>query len=100
MGAGRVDKNHASCFTVRVCPFYGLRTEKAHIPYAINADTQFYDGEEGAWRPAQETLLNAMIAPECETPGKKPGEGNVKPPVPDAISATPAATNMPGSAIP
>lgn len=100
MGAGRVDKNDAGRFTVRVCPFYGLRAEKAHIPYAINADTQFYDGEEGAWRPAQESLLNAMIAPECETPGKKPGEGNVKPSAPDAISVTPAAASTPGSAIP
>ncbi|ENT6871136.1 hypothetical protein ACFD1X_004674, partial [Salmonella enterica subsp. enterica serovar Schwarzengrund] len=52
------------------------------------------------WRPAQESLLNAMIAPECETPGKKPGEGNVKPSVPDAISVTPAAASTPGSATP
>ncbi|EAM2676562.1 hypothetical protein E2S48_10070 [Salmonella enterica] len=80
--------------------FMACELKKAHIPYAINADTQFYDGEEGAWRPAQEPLLNAMIAPECETPGKKPGEGNVKPSVPDAISVTPAAASTPGSVIP
>ncbi|ECW5257736.1 cellulase family glycosylhydrolase, partial [Salmonella enterica subsp. enterica serovar Kentucky] len=80
--------------------FMACELKKAHIPYAINADTQFYDGEEGAWRPAQEPLLNAMIAPECETPGKKPGEGNVKPSAPDAISVTPAAASTPGSAIP
>ena len=28
--------------------------QRVNIPYAINADTQFYDGEEGAWRPALE----------------------------------------------
>ncbi|OHN52306.1 hypothetical protein A7T67_11875 [Salmonella enterica subsp. enterica serovar Saintpaul] len=83
-----------------IAPKNATYKKKTKIPYAINADTQFYDGEEGAWRPAQESLLNAMIAPECETPGKKPGEGNVKPSVPDAISVTPAAASTPGSATP
>ncbi len=75
--------------------FMACELKKAQIPYAINADTQFYDGEEGAWRPAPEPLLNAMIAPECETPGKKPGKETIKPSGPDAISAMPAVTSTP-----
>ena len=68
--------------------------KKAKIPYAINADTQFYDGEEGAWRPAHEPLLRAMIAPDCETPGQTvvkslaPGVKNAPPAVASTAKST------------
>lgn len=76
--------------------FMACELTKANIPYAVNADAQFYDGEEGAWRPAPEPLLKAMIAPACE----KPGPHEVKPPVRDAQRATPAAASTTKSAAP
>jgi hypothetical protein len=80
--------------------FMACELKKAKIPYAINADTQFYDGEEGAWRPALEPLLNTMIAPECEKPGEKPGHHTLKPPAPGETRVTPVATSTPESAHP
>ena len=80
--------------------FMACELQKAKIPYALNADFQFYDGEEGAWRPAPEPLLQAMIAPVCEKPGEKPGHHAVKPAVRDAGRATPAAASTAKSAAP
>ena len=80
--------------------FMACELQQANIPYAINADVQFYDGEEGAWRPAPERLLQAMIAPVCEKPGEKPGHHAVKPAVRDARHATPAAASTAKSAAP
>lgn len=73
--------------------FMACELKKAKIPYAINADTQFYDGEEGAWRPALEPLLKEMIAPDCDKPGTKPGYAKIKPPAHDERSAKPAAAS-------
>lgn len=50
--------------------FMACELKQANIPYAINADVQFYDGEEGAWRPAPERLLQAMIAPVQKSPAR------------------------------
>ena len=80
--------------------FMACELQKAKIPYALNADFQFYDGEEGAWRPAPEPLLQAMIAPVCEKPGEKPGHHAVKPAARDAEHATPAAASTVKSAAP
>ena len=80
--------------------FMACELQKANIPYAINADIQFYDGEEGAWRPAPEPLLQAMIAPVCEKPGEKPGHHAVKPAARDGEHATPAAASTVKSAAP
>ncbi|QUJ07718.1 hypothetical protein KCP70_11155 [Salmonella enterica subsp. enterica] len=69
--APRVDKN-AGRFTVRVCPFAACEAG-AHIPYAINADTQFMTAKgvaSGAGAPAQ-----CDDRAGCETPGKKRGRG-------------------------
>lgn len=102
VGAGRREKPSETRLLPRngVCPLYGVRAEKAKIPYAINADTQFYDGEEGAWRPALEPLLTTIIAPECEKPGDKPGHHTLKPPVPDATRVTPAESSKQKSTAP
>ena len=70
--------------------FMACELKRAKIPYAINADAQFYDGEEGAWRPGPAPLLKTMIDPPCE----------VKPPVRDGQSVTPAAASTTGSAAP
>ena len=87
---GETIRNAPSASQMAFARFMACELKKAKIPYAINADTQFYDGEEGAWRPALEPLLNTMIAPECEKPGEKPGHHTLKPPVPDATRVTPA----------
>ncbi|WP_312777762.1 glycoside hydrolase family 5 protein [Pseudescherichia sp.] len=80
--------------------FMACELQQAKIPYAINADSQFYDGEEGAWRPIAEPLLKTMVAPTCEKPGEKPGHHNVKQAVRDAGHATPAAASTVESAVP
>jgi len=73
--------------------FMACELTKAKIPYAINADTAFYDGEEGAWRPALEPLLQVMIAPDCEKPDTTPGHPEVKSPAHGGQSAKPAAAS-------
>ena len=80
--------------------FMACELQKAKIPYAINADNQFYDGEEGAWRPSSEPLLQTMIAPRCEKPDEKSGHHGVKPAARDAARATPAAASTAKSAAP
>ena len=79
--------------------FMACELQKAKIPYAINADFQFYDGEEGR-RPAPEPLLEAMIAPACEKPGEKPGHHAVKQAARGGEHATPAAASTAKSVAP
>ena len=62
LGRGGVKPPHANRFAMAFATFMACELQKAKIPYALNADFQFYDGEEGAWRPAPEPLLQAMIA--------------------------------------
>lgn len=97
---GETIKNTPSSSQVAFARFMACELNRAKIPYAINADMQFYDGEEGAWRPLQESLLNTLIAPECEKPGDKPGHHALKPPAPDGTHVTPAVTSTPKSAAP
>lgn len=61
--------------------FMACELNKAQIPFALNADTQFYDGEEGAWRPTTEPLLKTIISPDCEKADAKPERREGKPPV-------------------
>ncbi|MDE9712786.1 cellulase family glycosylhydrolase [Citrobacter freundii] len=97
---GETVKNAPSASQMAFARFMACELKKAKIPYAINADTQFYDGEEGAWRPALEPLLTTIIAPECEKPGDKPGHYTLKPPVPDATRVTPAEASKQKSTAP
>ncbi|QRG79176.1 cellulase family glycosylhydrolase [Citrobacter sp. R56] len=90
---GETIKNSPSPSQLAFASFMACELKKAKIPYAINADTQFYDGEEGAWRPALEPLLTAMISPKCEQPGDKPGHHLIKPPAPDGRHETPAGAS-------
>jgi hypothetical protein len=80
--------------------FMACELQKAKIPYAINADFQFYDGEEGAWRPGPEPLLQVMIAPVCEKPDEKPGHHAIKSSARDAAHATPVAASTAKSVAP
>lgn len=93
---GETSKNPPSSSQLAFATFMACELKKAKIPYAINADTQFYDGEEGAWRPAPEPLLMAMIAPDCETPGHTV----IKSPAPGVKNAPPAAASTVKSAAP
>ncbi|WP_336221909.1 cellulase family glycosylhydrolase [Citrobacter amalonaticus] len=93
---GETSKNPPSTSQLAFATFMACELKKAKIPYAINADTLFYDGEEGAWRPALEPLLITMITPDCE----KPGHAAVKSPVPGVKNAPPAAASTVKSADP
>lgn len=101
-GWGVGESNHLTptASQMAFATYMACELQKAKIPYAINADFQFYDGEEGAWRPAPEPLLQAMIAPGCEKPGEKPGHRAVKPAARDAGRGTPAAASTVKSAAP
>jgi hypothetical protein len=45
--------------------FVACELQKNHLPYAVNGDQKFYDGEEGAWRPEMQPLLDAIVKPQC-----------------------------------
>lgn len=45
--------------------FVACELQKNHLPYAVNSDIKFYDGEEGAWRPEMQPLLDAIVKPQC-----------------------------------
>lgn len=73
--AGATLKNPVQPSQIAFATFMACELQQAQIPYALNADNLFYDGEEGAWRPGTAALLQAMIKPECppadaKTPGK------------------------------
>lgn len=95
---GESIKNAPTASQMAFARFMACELNRAKIPYAINADTQFYDGEEGAWRPAPAPLLKEMIAPTCEKPDQKPGHHEVKPPVRGGQGATPVAASTTQSA--
>ncbi len=97
---GETIKNAPSAAQYAFARFMACELKKAKIPYAINTNTQFYDGEEGAWRPALEPLMKMMIMPECEKPGDKPGHHSLKPPAPDETHVMPAATSTQKSVAP
>jgi hypothetical protein len=44
---GETIKNAPSASQMAFARFMACELKKAKIPYAINADTQFYDGEKG-----------------------------------------------------
>ncbi|HBU7567771.1 TPA: cellulase family glycosylhydrolase [Enterobacter cloacae] len=99
-GVGESNRFTPTASQMAFATFMACELQKAKIPYAINADFQFYDGEEGAWRPAPEPLLEAMIAPACEKPGEKPGHHAVKQAARDGEHATPAAASTAKSVAP
>ena len=77
--------------TLAFANFLACELQKAKIPYALNADNLFYDGEEGAWRPAMEPLLQVMLKPACpaaKSAAKPAGHG--------AAHAAPAVASKAG----
>ncbi len=73
--AGATLKNPVQPSQIAFATFMACELQQAQIPYALNADNLFYDGEEGAWRPGTAALLQAMIKPACppadaKIPGK------------------------------
>ncbi|MBJ3817000.1 glycoside hydrolase family 5 protein [Shimwellia pseudoproteus] len=108
--AGEIAKKASLQNPIAFATFVACELQKAHIPYAINPDSWFYDGEEGAWRPEKKPLLDAMIGPDCSTPAKvtrpspKPGhdhpaaksvDGGGAPAGPGSASSTQSATPSP-----
>lgn len=103
--AGEMAKNASLSQPVAFATFMACELQRAHIPYAINPDTWFYDGEEGAWRPDKSPLLDAMISPQCpapktDKPGIRPGHShnNTVKPAGDAAPAAPEAASSTQSA--
>ncbi len=97
---GETIKNAPAESQLTFATFMACELNKAQIPYAINTDTQFYDGEEGDWRPTTEPLLKLMIAPECEATEAKPGHRNTRLSAHSAPDAAPAAASSTESAPP
>ncbi|WP_105693630.1 cellulase family glycosylhydrolase [Cronobacter dublinensis] len=97
--AAQTVKTTPSAATLAFASFMACELKKAGIPYALNAANQFYDGEEGAWRPVQAPLLDTMINPTCVTEST-PGHGHVKPSAPASAHGAPAAASTPASAHP
>lgn len=97
---GETIKNAPVESQIAFATFMACELNRAQIPYAINADTQFYDGEEGDWRPTTEPLLKLMISPECDTPDARPGHRNTRQSAHVAPGASPAATSSAESAAP
>lgn len=63
---GDIIKNTPTVQQLAFASFMACELQKAHLPYAVNSDIKFYDGEEGAWRPEMQPLLNAILKPQCE----------------------------------
>lgn len=99
-GVGESSRLTPSVEQMAFASFMACELQQAKIPYAINADFQFYDGEEGAWRAAPEPLLQVMLTPVCEKPDETPGHHAVKPSARDAAHVTPAVTSKVKSAAP
>lgn len=76
--------------TLAFANFMACELQKAKIPYALNADNLFYDGEEGAWRQTAAPLLEAMLKPVCAA------AKNPKPAGRPAAHGTPAAASKAG----
>lgn len=63
---GDIIKNTPTAQQLAFATFMSCELQKAHLPYAVNSDIKFYDGEEGAWRPEMQPLLDAILKPQCE----------------------------------
>ncbi len=50
---------------VRFATFVSCALRRAGIPYAVNADTHFYDMRREEWRKEMIPVLDAVLRPEC-----------------------------------
>jgi len=62
---GEVVKSGPTKQQIAFATFTACELQKAHLPFAVNSDGKFYDGEEGAWRPEMQPLLDAILRPRC-----------------------------------
>ncbi len=64
--------NHGNDYTVSeqvvFATFMSCALRRAHIPYAINADTKFYDNATRSWIKTMLPVLNAVLRPDCGIP--------------------------------
>ena len=64
--------NHGNNYTVSeqvvFATFMSCALRRAHIPYAINADTKFYDNATRSWIKTMLPVLNAVLRPDCGIP--------------------------------
>lgn len=45
--------------------FVSCALDKAHIPFAINSDTKFYDRKRGTWLAHMHPVLDGVLNPSC-----------------------------------
>ncbi len=51
---------------IKFARFVTCELDKNKIPFAINADTKFYDREKNTWKKEMLPVLNAILHPECK----------------------------------
>ncbi len=77
--AGETTKGQIQPSQIAFATFLACELQKAHIPYALNADTLFYDGEEGAWESTTAPLLQVMMSPDCSAQTPAPVKNTPRP---------------------
>jgi hypothetical protein len=64
--------NHGNNYTiseqVKFATFMSCALREAHIPYAINADTKFYNNTTNSWIKEMLPVVNAVLNPDCGIP--------------------------------
>ncbi len=58
---------------VKFATFVSCQLRRAGIPYAVNADSHFYDIERRTWKEEMVPVLEAILNPECNSGGKAGG---------------------------
>jgi len=63
------DYNHGNHYSiaeqVQFATFMACQLDKAHIPFAINSDSKFYDPINKRWIPEMKPVLEAVLRPKC-----------------------------------
>ena len=63
------DYNHGNHYSVaqqvQFATFVACRLDAAHIPFAVNSDTKFYDREAHRWLPQMAPVVDAVLHPHC-----------------------------------
>ncbi len=64
--------NHGDDYTIEeqkhFAHFIACTFKRYHLPFAINADHQFYDFEQKRWRDDRKKVLQAILHPCCQHP--------------------------------
>ncbi len=63
------DYNHGNHYSipeqVRFATFVACQLDAAHIPFAVNSDSKFYDQINKHWIPEMRPVLEAILRPKC-----------------------------------